>query len=180
MIKWIVAAEIMFWIAIFSGLFVRYVAKQKKLSIWILLLTPLIDIALIVLTSIDLRNGANASFAHGIAAVYLGISIAYGKVMLQWADEKFQKIFLKKDLKNTPLFGLEKGIYEMKMWARHLLAFIIGGILLLSMVLYIGDGSLDIEKSSELMRVLSIWTFVLIIDFLISFSYIVFPKRKTT
>lgn len=180
MIKWIIAAEITFWIAIFTGLFIRYMSKYKKLSICILLLTPLIDFVLVVLTSMDLRNGAKASFAHGIAAVYIGISIAYGKSMLQWADDKFQKIILKNDIKKYPLYGIEKGLYEMKMWARHLLAFIIGGILLLSMILYVGEGSFASEKTSELLKVLSIWSFVLIIDLIISFSYIIFPKKSKT
>lgn len=180
MVFWIIAAEIAFWIVIIAGLFTRYVLKAKKLSIIFLYSTPFIDLILLILTAIDLKNGADASIAHGVAAIYIGVSIAYGKTMIKWADEKFQSLILKKGLKKKPLFGVDKGIYEMKMWIRHFLAFIIGGILLVLMALYVGEGTLVNENTFSLMRVLSIWGIVLGIDFLISFSYIIFPKRKPT
>lgn len=180
MIFWIIAAEIAFWIAIFAGLFTRYMLNSRKLSNLFLFSTPFIDLALLILTAIDLKNGAEASFAHGVAAIYIGVSIAYGKSMIQWADDKFQSLILKKGSKKKRLYGLEKGIHEMKMWARHLLAYVIGGILLLLMSLYIGEGSFVGEKTFALLRVLSIWSVALAIDFVISFSYIIFPKRKET
>lgn len=180
MIFWIIFAEIAFWIAILCGLFARYIKNSKKLSNIFLFSTPFIDLALLILTAIDLKNGAQASVAHGIAAIYIGISIAFGKSMIEWADDKFQSIILKRESKRKVLYGLEKGIYEMKMWARHFLAYVIGSSLLMAMILYIGGGKFTQENTSALLRVFYIWTVVLGIDFLISFSYIIFPKRKPT
>lgn len=174
MLFWIITAEIAFWIVIFSGLYTRYILKRDKLSIFLLLLTPLIDFALLVLTAIDLKNGATATFAHGLAAIYIGVSIAFGKSMIAWADGKFQTWVLNNPLRKKVLYGKEKAVYEMKLWGRHLIAYIIGGILLGLMILYIGTG----EGTRPLQRVISGWTVVLLIDFLISFSYVVFPKRE--
>lgn len=180
MVFWIITAEIAFWIAIIAGLIARYILNSKKISKLFLWSTPFIDFVLLILTAIDLKNGAEASFAHGVAAIYIGVSVAYGKAMIDWADDKFQSIILRKTSKRKVLYGLERGIYEMKMWVRHLLAYIIGGILLVLMILYVGEGTFVHDNTFSLLRVLFIWTLALGIDFVISFSYIVFPKRKTT
>lgn len=174
MLFWIIAAEISFWIVIFAGLYTRYILKRNRLSLFLLLLTPVIDFALLVLTAIDLKNGAPASIAHGLAAIYIGVSIAFGKSMIAWADDKFQEWFFKKPSQKKVLYGKAKAIYEMKMWGRHLIAYIIGCILLGLMILYVGIG----EKVFPLLRVLGGWTVALLIDFLISFSYVIFPKRE--
>lgn len=172
MLFWIIAAEIAFWIVIVAGLFSRYILNLKKLSIFFFLLTPIIDLALLILTAIDLKSGATASTAHGVAAIYIGVSIAYGKSMIAWADSKFQSWILKKPSKKKGLFGKEKAKYEVKMWFRHLLSYVIGGSLLGLMILYVGEGA------TALFQVLRVWTIVLIIDFIISFSYFIFPKKE--
>lgn len=172
MLFWIIAAEIAFWIVIISGLYSRYILKRNRLSLFFFILTPVIDFALLVLTAADLKSGAPASFAHGLAAVYIGVSIAFGKSMIAWADRKFQSRILQKPLQHRELFGRAKAVYEMKMWGRHLIAFIIGGSLLGLMIWYIG------EEIDPLMRVLNLWTIVLVIDFIICLSYVIFPKKE--
>ncbi|CAM5209449.1 hypothetical protein UACE39S_05035 [Ureibacillus acetophenoni] len=172
MIFWIIAAEIAFWIAIVAGLVARYVFKLNKVSLLFFLLTPLIDLALVVLTTFDLQSGATATTAHGIAAIYIGVSLAYGKSMIAWADEKFQVWFLKKPATKKILLGKEKGIYELKMWSRHVLAYLIGSALLWLMIFYVGH-----ESTEALFNVWRIWSIALIIDGAISLSYILFPKK---
>ena len=90
-IAWmIVACEVAFWIVIILGLAIRYIFKKNRLSIFFFALTPLIDLLLLVLTSYDLYRGATATIAHGIAAIYIGVSVAYGKSMINWADSRFR------------------------------------------------------------------------------------------
>lgn len=172
MVKWIIAAEIAFWIVIIAGLFARYVLKSKKFSILLFLLTPLIDLALIILTVVDLRNGAIASTAHGISVIYIGVSIAYGKTMIDWADRKFQVWFLRKPSSKKILVGLEKGIYELKMLARHVFAYVIGSAIFWLIIKYVGSSGTD-----AIIGVWKTWSVVLLIDAVISLSYLVFPKR---
>ncbi|SOC11113.1 hypothetical protein SAMN05880501_10686 [Ureibacillus xyleni] len=175
MIKWIITAEVAFWIVIIAGLFSRYVLQWKKVSILFFLMTPFIDLALVALTVIDLRNGATATTAHGISVIYIGVSIAYGKTMIAWADEKFQTWFLKKASNKQTLTGIAKGIHEMKMWARHATAFTIGSLLFWGMITFVG--SQGIEALTGVWRV---WGLVLLIDGVISLSYIIFPKKVTS
>jgi len=90
----IVACEIAFWIVILAGLSVRYGLKRPKLGMALLALTPVIDLVLFVLTGVDLYNGAVATTAHGIAAVYIGVSIAFGKGMIDWADRWYRYLII--------------------------------------------------------------------------------------
>ncbi|KGR76117.1 hypothetical protein [Ureibacillus sinduriensis] len=172
MIKWIIAAEILFWIAILAGLFTRYVLKHKQLSYLFFLLTPLIDLALIALTVVDLQSGAVATTAHGISVIYIGVSIAYGKTMIGWADDKFQTYFLKKESTKKALYGIEKGWHELKMLGRHVFAFAIGSVIFWLILTYIDP------NSTEAMRnVWRIWSIALLVDGVISISYLLFPKK---
>lgn len=172
MIKWIIAAEILFWVAILAGLFSRYVLKQKKLSYLFFLLTPLIDLALIALTVVDLQSGAVATIAHGISVIYIGVSIAYGKTMIAWADDKFQTYFLKKESAKKARYGIEKGLHELKMWGRHVIAFAIGSVFFWLILTYI-----DSNSTEALRNVWRIWSIALLIDGGISISYLLFPKK---
>ena len=56
----------------------------------------MLDLILLVSTSLDLYHGATAELPHAIAAVYIAVSIVFGKSMIQWADERFQYILRKK------------------------------------------------------------------------------------
>ena len=42
---------------------------------------------------IDLRAGATADVFHGLAAIYVGVSVAFGHRMIRWADEHFAHRF---------------------------------------------------------------------------------------
>lgn len=83
LVAWfIVACEIAFWVVIILGLVTRYVLKRNRLGMFFLALTPVIDLLLLVVTTVDLYRGAVATMAHAIAAVYIGVSIAFGKSMI--------------------------------------------------------------------------------------------------
>ncbi|HWK21854.1 MAG TPA: hypothetical protein VNS08_02380 [Ureibacillus sp.] len=172
MIKWIIVAEILFWIAIIAGLFTRYALHQKRLSILFFLLTPLIDLALIVLTVVDLHSGAIATAAHGLSVIYIGVSISYGKTMINWADNKYQVYVLKRESKKRTRYGVEKGLYELKMWGRHVLAYAIGSAIFWLMICFISSDSIE-----ALLNVWKTWSLVLVIDGAISLSYLLFPKK---
>lgn len=170
----IILAEISYWIFILLGLVTRYIIKQEKLSIWLFGATPLIDLMLLIFTVFDLKNGTEATFAHALAAIYIGVSIAYGKQMIKWADIQFQYYFLKIDNRPAKLFGIERGKKEMEGFFKHLIAYLIGGIFLVGMIYFLNNAT----NTENLMATWRIWSIILGIDFLISFSYILFPTSK--
>jgi hypothetical protein len=170
----IILCEVGFWIFIAAGLLSRYVFKLPKLGIILLSTTPLIDLILLVATAYDLARGATATTAHAIAAIYIGISLAYGKSMIRWADQRFAYYIAKQGEKPKKLYGKAHARKEVKGWLQHLLAYIIGVVLLLAVVYWISDPN----RTEALTNVLRIWSIVLGIDFLISFSYTLFPKKE--
>ncbi|MFB9977281.1 vWA domain-containing protein [Pallidibacillus thermolactis] len=178
MMSWIgwliIACEIGFWVFVLAGLVTRYIFKKKKLSMILFICTPLIDLVLLFATYIDLVNGAVAEFVHGLAAIYIGISVVYGKQMIAWVDKQFAYRFSggERPVKKK-LYGMEYAREERKGWYRHFFAYIIGASIIGMILLSIGFS----EQTAELIRPLNVWTVVIVIDFLISFSYTVFPKR---
>lgn len=174
-IAWlIVASEIGFWVVIVLGLFTRYILKKNKIGLFFLALTPVIDLILLVATSVDLYHGATATKVHGIAAVYIGISIAFGKSMIGWADTRFQYYVMKQGSKPVKRFGIDYAKHYFKSWGQHVLAFIIGVGILFALIYLIDDST----RTEVLTGFIQLWTLVLGIDFLIAISNFIWPKRE--
>jgi hypothetical protein len=89
----VIACEIGFWLVLAAGLVARYPLRRRRLGAVLLACVPLVDLVLLVLTVVDLRHGARAEFAHGLAAVYLGFSVVFGHAMVRWADVRFASRF---------------------------------------------------------------------------------------
>ncbi|MCH6267169.1 hypothetical protein [Neobacillus citreus] len=175
LIAWmIIACEIGFWIVILLGLVSRYILKKKKLGIFFLALTPVIDLVLLITASVDIFRGATATIAHAIAAVYIGVSLAFGKGMIEWADQRFRYYLLKEGEKPLKRYGLVYAWHYLKGWGKHLVAYLIGAALLAGVIFLINDPS----RTEALFGVLRLWSLVLGIDLLIAISNFVWPKRK--
>ena len=173
----IAIAEIGFWALLVSGLAVRYVLRRPRLGALLLLATPLVDVALLAATIVDLRNGATASIAHALAAVYIGVSVAYGHSLVRWADVRFAHRFAGGPAPvPAPRSGRAHAARERRGWLRHLLAWSVGAGLLVGGAAVVGDP----DRTQVLVSVAGVWTLVLAIDFLISFSYTLLPRRPAT
>lgn len=169
----IIACEIGFWIFIISGLIARYLLRKKRIGFFLFAMIPVVDLILLIATAVDLSRGAVATFAHGLAAVYLGVSLAFGKQMISWADEKFQSLVLKTAAPRKELFGLAYAIHYFKGWLRHLLAYLIGAALIGLTVYWVND----LERTMAMLRILGGWSMVISIDLLITLSYFIWPKK---
>src|SRR3712207_9123476 len=93
LIALIVATEIAFWVLLAAGLATRYLLRWKRTSTVLLASVPLVDLVLLVATTIDLAGGATARGAHGIADAYIGFSVAFGPRPIRWADQSFHHRF---------------------------------------------------------------------------------------
>jgi hypothetical protein len=134
----------------------------------------MVDLALLAATTIDLRRGGEAALHHALAAVYIGISVAWGKRMVSWADARFAHRFAGgPPPKRPPRPGREHAARQRGEWLRHLSAWATGTALVGVGVLVVGD----LDRTTALVNVVVLWTFVLGIDFLISFSYTLWPRQ---
>ncbi|MFJ4163922.1 hypothetical protein ACIPY5_00030 [Microbacterium sp. NPDC089698] len=169
----IIACEVAFWAAILGGLFARYVAGRPRLGVVLLLAAPAVDVILLVLVAVDLLGGGTASWHHGLAALYIGISVAYGHRMIAWADAKFATRF-----RGAPprpkLTGVAYAVACWKDAARTLLAVAISAAILGGLIVVVGNGA----RTEELRGFFPLLGVILTIDVLWAVSYTIWPKKS--
>jgi hypothetical protein len=171
----IVATEIAFWLLLLTGLAARYGFGRPRVGLALLAATPLVDLALLAATTIDLRRGGEAALPHALAAVYLGVSVAWGRRMVGWADARFAHRFAGGPAPTRPpRTGRDHAAHQRREWLRHLAAWATGSALLGLGVLLVGDP----DRTWALLNVAALWTLVLAIDFAISFSYTLWPRES--
>ena len=176
MILAIVACEIGFWVLLALGLMARYPLRMPRVGAALLIAVPLVDLALLVFSAIDLRRGGEAGVAHGLAAVYLAVTVVFGHRMIRWADERFAHRFAGGPPPSRgPRAGREHAARQRRDWLRHLLAYGLG-VAFLSVFTLLAGG---FDEAPGIWRVMQPWSMVLVIDFLISFSYTLMPRRTS-
>ena len=168
----IIGCEIGFWVLIVLGLIARYILRLKKTGFALLAMTPVVDIILLVATAMDLTLGATATVFHGIAAIYLGFSVAYGHKMITWADRRFAHRFAN----GPPPISLYGWGYTLECWkdvARSAVAVAValGTIGLLTVVVD------DETKTRALHQLNGIFLLVLSIEVLWALGYTLWPKK---
>ena len=136
----IVACEVAFWALLAAGLGARYLLRWPRISAALLVAVPLVDLVLLAATIVDLRRGATATAAHGLAAAYIGCSVAFGHGIIRWADERFAHRFAGgPPPRRPPRYGRERARHEWREWGKALLAWAIACGLLLLAILLVGD-----------------------------------------
>ena len=172
----IMACEVGFWVVLLAGLAARYGLRRPWLGGALLVCVPLVDLVLLVASVLDLRQGGQAGAAHGLAAVYLGVSVAWGHRMVRWADARFAHRFAGGPTPSRPpTGGAEHARYQRSQWMRHLLAWAVGCGLLLGGVALVGDA----ERGGALLQIAQGWTIVLAADFVWSMSYTLWTRRMS-
>ena len=138
----IVGCEASFWVVLFLSLAARYLLQRKRLSHILLLALPAIDLVLLGFTALDLGSGTPASFAHGLAAAYVGFTVAFGGIAVSWADQRFAHRFTgAPPPTQAPKLGWPALRYELLLWARCLAAVAITLVLIVALIAFVNDES---------------------------------------
>ncbi|MET9512124.1 hypothetical protein ABZX62_27390 [Streptomyces flavidovirens] len=171
----IIICEVGFWVLLAGGLALRYLAKMPRAGAAVLLMEPLLEVVLLVVTAVDLKNGAEPDWKHGLAAVYIGFTVAFGHRAIKWADARFAHRFAGGPAPvRPPKYGTARAVHEWKVAGRWMLAAGIAMGLLQVAIWYVGGGG---EIGS-----LRMWQqkmlFVIGINAIIAGTYTVFPKRE--
>ncbi|MDQ4116565.1 MAG: hypothetical protein M3235_06325 [Actinomycetota bacterium] len=87
------AAEVAFWMFLVAGLAVRYLLRARGPSSVLLLCVPLVDVVLVAASVVDIATGSRPGLVHGLAALYLGFTVAFGHSIVRWADVRFAHRF---------------------------------------------------------------------------------------
>lgn len=133
----IAVCEVAFWVFLLGGLAARYVLGRDLLSRILLICVPLVDVVLLTVSTVDIASGATADWTHGLAAVYLGVSVAFGPSIVAGADRWMAR---RSGVAQTPP-AADRGRLstEWRLWLRWLLAALLASAILGAMVLIGGD-----------------------------------------
>jgi hypothetical protein len=157
-----------------AGLALRYLLGRRRLGLAVLACAPVVDLVLLAAATVDLKRGGEAALPHALAAVSIGVSVAWGHRMIRWADARFAHRFAGGSApERPPRRGPAHAARERRGWVRHAFAWGIGCGVLGPATLAVGD----LDRSQALIQVVGVWTLGLAIDFLVSFSYTLWPRR---
>ncbi|MEV1010023.1 hypothetical protein [Streptomyces sp. NPDC049881] len=171
----IVAAEVAFWAVLGGGLVARYVLRMRRLGKVLLLCVPLVDVALLAVTVVDLRSGGEASWAHGLAALYLGFTVAYGHYVIRWADgHAAHRLGGGPRPPKPPRYGAGRARHEWRIWAMTLVGGLLAAGVLQLMLWLVGD--VDGRERLEASQVTALR--VVVIHGIVAATYSVWPKRE--
>lgn len=172
----IIACEVAFWVLLAAGLTVRYALRMPRTGLALLLCEPLLELVLFAVTAVDLRNGAQPDWRHGLAAVYIGFTVGLGHSTIKWADERVAHRFAGGPPPvRPPRYGTARAVHEWKVAGRWILAAVVALALLQGAVWYVGSAG-DTGSLRQWQRSM-LW--VIGINVIIAGSYTLFPKRET-
>ena len=170
----IIICEAAFWVLLAVGLALRYLARMPRTGAAVLLCEPLLEVVLLVVTAIDLKNGAEPDWKHGLAAVYVGFTATHGHYMVKWADGHAAHRFGGGPRPaKPPRYGAARAWHEWKMAARAIGGAAIAAGLLQLAAWYVGDP----DQSAPLHEWQTRMGVVCVITIAIALSYTIWPKR---
>ncbi|MDR3032087.1 MAG: hypothetical protein LBV78_03085 [Kitasatospora sp.] len=168
----IVACEIGFWALLAAGLALRYGARKPRAGAVVLLCEPVLELALLVVTVIDLKAGAEPDWKHGLAAVYLGYTAAHGHATVKWLDG-IAAHRLAGGPKPVKRYGRQRAVHEWKLWLHSVLGAAVALGLLQLGIWYVGSG----PRTVSLEDWQAVTLRVLVIHGVIALTYTLWPKK---
>ena len=109
-------------------------------------------------TVIDLRTGGQPSLVHGVAALYLGFSVVFGKRLVAWADRMYRR-----KVRGEYVAEPDVGSKLRKEWVDFGLAVVAAGIaaVVLEVCVFAVGGGVETQSLRDwhprLGKILAIW-----------------------
>ncbi|WP_436738955.1 hypothetical protein [Streptomyces sp. BBFR102] len=170
----IVICEVGFWALLAAGLGLRYLARMPRTGAAVLLCEPLLEVVLLLVTVLDLRAGAAPDWKHGLAALYIGYTVAFGHYTVRWLDGHARhRLAGGPPPVKPPRFGAARTRHEVKLWLRTVLGAGVAAALLQIGVWYVGDP----ERTASLASWQGVAGRAVLIHGLIALSYALWPKK---
>ncbi|WP_017594813.1 hypothetical protein [Nocardiopsis potens] len=139
-VAFILACEVLFWVLVLGGLAVRYLLRMPRTSTALLLSVPVLDVVLLGAIALHLAGGGTAELGHGLGALYLGFTVAFGHTVIRWADVRFAHRFAGgPPPARPPRKGAPAIRREALGWLQTTLACAIGAAVLVGLILFTGD-----------------------------------------
>ncbi|WP_406374519.1 hypothetical protein OG788_30455 [Streptomyces sp. NBC_00647] len=169
----IIACEVGFWVLLAAGLAVRYLLNRRRTGAALLLCEPVLELVLFAVTAVDLRNGAEPGWEHGLAALYIGFTVSYGPYTVRRLDGyAAHRLAGGPRPPGPPRHGMARAAHEGRLWLRTVFAAAVACALLEGAVRYVGDGATESLRGFQ-------WTALraAAIHGVIALTYLLWPKR---
>jgi hypothetical protein len=135
------ACEIGFWVLLGAGLAARYLLRLRGLSTVLLLAVPVLDVVLVSASLLDVAGGSSPGATHGLAAVYLGFTVAFGHATIRWIDVRFAHRFAAGPPPvKPPRYGAAKVAREWREWVKIATAWCVAAAVMVVTSLVAGTG----------------------------------------
>ncbi|MET7296045.1 hypothetical protein ABZS79_28590 [Streptomyces griseoloalbus] len=170
----IAACEIGFWVLLAAGLACRYLLRMPRTGLALLLCEPLLEVVLLVATALDLKNGAEPNWTHGLAALYIGYTVGHGHRTVKWLDgHAAHRLGGAPAPLGPPRYGMARARHETKVWLGTLTGAAVATVLLQIAIWYVDDPGRSTSLES--------WRFVAWraagIHGLVALAYWIWPKK---
>ncbi|MFD4577789.1 hypothetical protein ACFWNK_04550 [Streptomyces sp. NPDC058417] len=170
----IAVCEIGFWVLLAAGLGARYVLRMPRTGLALLLCEPLLEVVLLVVTALDLKNGADPSWKHGLAAVYIGYTVGHGHRTVRWLDgHAAHRLAGAPKPAGPPRHGMARARHEGTVWLGTLVAAAVATALLQLAIWYVDDPART--GSLESWRWIA-WR-AAAVHGLVALTYVIWPKK---
>ncbi|SCX44067.1 hypothetical protein SAMN03159343_1349 [Klenkia marina] len=144
----VVGAEVAFWVVLVAGLLTRYALRRPRLGALLLLCVPLVDVVLLAVVALDLARGAAPDGTHTLAALYLGVTVAFGHPLVRWADARVAHRFGGAPPPTRPERGSRAYVRSLWVeWGRVVLAAVLAVAVLAGLGLVAGTGAFPSSTS---------------------------------
>ncbi|MFP5019552.1 hypothetical protein [Pseudonocardia phyllosphaerae] len=139
---WLIgAAEVAFWGFLLAGLATRYLLRRRRLGGIVLLGVPLVDVVLVTAAAGDVLTGGEPASVHGLAALYLGVTVAFGHSLVRWADVRFAHRFAGGPTPvKPPRGGLARTRHEWREFGKVVATWVITAAVLVLLTVLAGRG----------------------------------------
>lgn len=181
-VTFLIASEVIFWVFVSLALLLRYWFRMKKASLAAFIILILNELAVFLVGVLDYIAIGMISQFQILIIIFILYSIIFGRSDFKKLDRWIQKKVAQMKGEPIPdfgekpkrqLYGKEHAKEERKGFYKHFLIFVvahIGFALLLAFV--------KTDDNNLIGGISNIWTKILIIDFIWSFSHTIWPKKE--
>ncbi len=203
--KWflLVGTEVVFWVLVGSFLVLRYLLGLRRAGAAMLGLMLLNELLVAALGLLDYQRTSEFAGYQIVVLAFIAYALTFGKEDFRRLDERIERMVLawKGQAQPAPtpasrperpvLSGAEHSRKERRGWYVHLAIFVVGQTVFLAMgeswpaTILTGElppsalwtGKWSGAETSTLTLASRVWCVVLVVDFVWSFSYTLFPRR---
>ncbi|MFS0875031.1 hypothetical protein [Solibacillus isronensis] len=203
--KWffLITAEVVFWVCAIAFLLLRYWFQLKKLSLVVFVIFIVNDLWIALLAYFDYQRTGEFSIYQIIIVIIIVYAMTFGKSDFKKLDAFIKRWVAKRrgepideSIQPVKLYGKAYALQEWKQFAGHFVVFVLVHI---GFAIAVGFSDslqqtplnelfgtwFDGEKSNfpfdneGINKFSHVWLLILAIDFVITLSYTLFPKKKS-